>query len=83
MLVKANVPIFLRGGNAMTTYLEELRKKYDLDIHTLAFCLGLSDGKYLECERGNRIPVEIINKLVEIYGVSHENLIFGQIKSLG
>lgn len=83
MLVKANVPIFLRGGDAMTTYLEELRKKYDLDIHTLAFCLGLSDGEYLKCERGNRIPVEIINKLVEIYGVSHENLILGQIKSLG
>lgn len=67
----------------MTTYLEELRKKYDLDIHTLAFCLGLSDGEYLECERGNRIPVEVINKLVDIYGVRHENLIFGQIKSLG
>lgn len=83
MLVKTNVPIFLRGGNAMTTYLEELRKKYDLDIHTLAFCLSLSDGEYLKCERGNRIPVEIINKLVDIYGVRHENLILGQIKSLG
>ena len=67
----------------MTTYLEELRKANNLEVHTLAFCLGLNDGKYLECERGNRIPVEVINKLVDIYGVSHENLILGQIKSLG
>lgn len=67
----------------MGTYLEELRKKYDLDVYTLAFCLGLRDGEYLKCERGNRIPVEVINRLVKIYGVSHENLILGQIKSLG
>lgn len=67
----------------MTTYLEELRKANNLEVHTLAFCLGLNDGRYLECERGNRIPVEVINRLVKIYGVSHENLILGQIKSLG
>ena len=67
----------------MGTYLEELRKKYNLDVCTLAFCLGLNEGTYLKCERGNRIPVEVINKLVDIYGVSHENLILGQIKSLG
>ena len=67
----------------MGTYLEELRKKYDLDVRTLAFCLGLSEGKYLKCERGNRIPVEVINRLVKIYGVSHEDIILGQIKSLG
>lgn len=67
----------------MTTYLEELRKKYDLDIHTLAFCLSLNDEKYLKCEQGNRIPIEVINRLVKIYGVNHENLILGQIKSLG
>lgn len=67
----------------MGTYLEELRKKYDLDVYTIAFCLGLSEGKYLKCERGNRIPVEVINRLVKIYGVSHEDIILGQIKSLG
>lgn len=67
----------------MTTYLEELRKANNLEVHTLAFCLGLSAGEYLKCERGNHIPVEVINRLVKIYGVSHENLILGQIKSLG
>lgn len=48
----------------VVTYLEELRKMYNLDTHTLAFCLGLSDGEYLKCEWGNTIAVEVINKLV-------------------
>ena len=65
------------------TYLEELRNINGLDTHTLAFCLGLSDEKYVQCERGNVVPVKTINRLVEIYGVSYEELLFGQIKSLG
>lgn len=64
------------------TYLEKLRRDNNLDLHTLAFVLHMSTQEYVECEQGNVIPTDVIAVLADIYQISCEELLNGQIGSL-